>query len=58
MQWETVSSWNPEHVAQDDIMIDGEIARMIAKSMQDANISVTPKYYAKAISHYIFDTKP
>jgi hypothetical protein len=41
-------------VAQDDI--DGEIARIMAKSMQDANIQVKPKYKSKAISRFRFKT--
>ena len=54
IHWETVSSWSRDHVAQDDI--DGEIAIIMAKSMQDANIQVTPKYNSKAISHFRFKT--
>jgi hypothetical protein len=54
IHWETVSSCSLDHVAQDDI--DGEIARIMAKTMHDANIQVTPKYNSKAISHFRFKT--
>ncbi len=54
IQWELVSSWNKDHVTPDDYQ--GEIARIIAKSMRDAKIEVTPKYNARAISDFRFKT--
>ena len=49
-QWDNVMSWSLLHVSQDDI--NGEIARIMAKSMEDANISVTPKHNSRAVSHF------
>ena len=49
-QWDNVMSWSLLHVSQDDI--NGEIAKIMAKSMQDANISVTPKHNLRAVSHF------
>ena len=43
-------SWSLLHVSQDDI--NGEIARIMAKSMEDANISLTPKHNSRAVSHF------
>jgi hypothetical protein len=41
-------------VAQDDF--EGEIARMMAKSLYDAKTNVTPKFNARAISDFRFKT--
>jgi hypothetical protein len=54
IQWELVSSWNKAHVQPDDYQ--GEIARIMAKSMHDAKTEVTPKYNARAISDFRFKT--
>ncbi len=50
--WELVSSWNKDHVAPDDYQ--GEIARILAKSMHDARLEVTPRYNARVISYFCF----
>ncbi len=50
LQWELVSSWNKDHVAPDDYQ--GEIMRIMAKSMHDARLEVTPRYNARAISDF------
>ncbi len=52
LKWELVSSWNKDHVAQADY--EGEIARIMAKSMHDARLEVTPRYYPRAISDFRF----
>ncbi len=52
IQWELISSWNKDHVSPDDYQ--GEIARIMAKSMRDAKTGVTPKYNARAISDFRF----
>ena len=49
-QWDNVMSWSLMHVSQEDI--NGEIARIMAKSMEDANISATPKHNSRAVSHF------
>ena len=56
IQSDLVSSWRKMHVAQDDI--DGESARIMAKSLYDAktNVTVTPKFNARAISDFRFKT--
>ena len=54
IQWELVSSWNKDHVSSYDYQ--GEIARIMAKSMHDAKTEVTPKYNARAISDSRFKT--
>ena len=54
IQWELVSSWNKDHVAADDYQ--GEIARIMAKSMHDAKLEVTPRYNSRAISDFRFKT--
>jgi hypothetical protein len=54
IQWDLVSSWSKTHVAQDDI--EGEIARIMAKSLYDAKTNVTPKFNARAISDFRFKT--
>ncbi len=43
-------AWSLLHVSQEDI--NGEIARIMEKSMENANISVTPKQNAKAIAGF------
>jgi hypothetical protein len=52
--WELVSSWNKDRVSPDDYQ--GEIARIMAKSMRDAKTEVTPNYNARAISDFRFKT--
>ena len=52
--WELVSSWSKDHVSPDDIQ--GEIARIMAKSMHDAKLEVTPKYNSRAISDFRLKT--
>jgi hypothetical protein len=52
--WELVSSWSKDHVTPDDI--EGEIARIMAKSMHDAKLEVTPKYNSRAISDFRLKT--
>jgi hypothetical protein len=54
IQWERGSSWNKDHVSPDDYQ--GEIARIMAKSMHDAKTEVTPKYNARAISDFRLKT--
>ena len=54
IQWELVSSWNKDHVAADDY--EGEIARIMAKSMHDAKLEVTPRYNSRAISDFRLKT--
>ena len=54
IEWELVSSWNKDHVAQEDY--EGEIARIMAKSLWDSKTAVSPKYNAKAISDFRFKT--
>jgi hypothetical protein len=39
IQWDLVSSWKKMHVAQDEY--EGEIARITAKSLYDAEINLT-----------------
>jgi hypothetical protein len=54
LQWELVLSWNKDHVAPDDYQ--GEIARIMAKSMHDARLEVAPRYKPRAISDFRFKT--
>ena len=54
IEWELVSSWSKDHVAQEDY--EGEIARIMAKSLWDSKTAVSPKYNAKAISDFRFKT--
>ena len=54
LEWELVSSWSKDHVAPDDYQ--GEIARIMAKSMHDAKLEVTPRYNPRAISDFRFKT--
>ncbi len=54
IQWELVSSWNKSHVAPEDYQ--GDIARIMARSMHDAKTEITPKYNARAISNFRFKT--
>jgi hypothetical protein len=48
--WNNVAEWNLQHNNQEDI--DGEIARIMAKSMKDAQVNVTPKTNSHAISDF------
>jgi hypothetical protein len=52
IEWELVSSWNKDHwhVAQEDY--EGEIARIMAKSLWDSKTAVSLKYNTKAISDF------
>ena len=54
VEWEHVSSWSRKQVSKDDY--EGEIARIMAKSLQDAKHVVTPKYNPRAISDFRFKT--
>jgi hypothetical protein len=54
IEWELVSSWNKDHVAQEDY--EGEIARIMARSLWDSKTAVSPKYNAKAISDFRYKT--
>ncbi len=54
IEWELVSSWNKDHIAQEDY--EGEIARIMKKSLWDSKTAVSPKYNAKAISDFRFKT--
>ena len=54
LQWELVSSWNKDHVEPD--AYQGEIARIMAKSMHGAKLEVTPRYNPRAISDFRFKT--
>ena len=54
IEWELVSSWNKDHVTQEDY--EGEIARIMAKSLWDSKTAVSPKYNAKAISDFRYKT--
>jgi hypothetical protein len=54
VEWEHVSSWSRKQVSQDDY--EGEIARIMAKSLNDAKHVVTPKYNPQAISYFRFKT--
>ena len=54
VDWEHVSTWNKDQVSRDDY--EGEIARILAKSLQDAKYVVTPKYNPRAISDFRFKT--
>ncbi len=49
-KWETGGSWSSQHVPKDDIR--KEVARIMAKSMEDANNAVTTEQNAKAVSHF------
>jgi hypothetical protein len=54
IEWELVSSWNKDHVAQEDY--EGEIARIMAKSLMDSKTAVSPKYNRNAISNFRYKT--
>ena len=51
---EHVSTWNRAQVAPDDY--EGEIARIMAKSLHDAKYAVTPRYNSRAISEFRYKT--
>jgi hypothetical protein len=40
LQWQHVQTWNREHVSQHDY--EAEVARILARSLQDAKYEVTP----------------
>jgi hypothetical protein len=50
LQWEHVQTWNRDHVSKNDY--EGEDARILAKSLEDAKYEVTPKFNARAISDW------
>ena len=50
VEWQHVSSWNREQVSQDDY--EGEIARILAKSLRDSRYVGTLKYNSRAISYF------
>ena len=54
VEWEHVTSWSRHQVSKDDY--EGEIARIMAKSLSDARHVVTPKYNPRAISDFRFKT--
>ena len=54
VEWEPVTSWSRYQVSKDDY--EGEIARIMAKSLSDARHVVTPKYNPRAISDFRFKT--
>ena len=54
IEWELVSSWNKDHVAQEDY--EGEIARIMAKSLMDSKTAFSPKYNPNAISNFRYKT--
>ena len=54
VEWEHVSSWSRKQVSKDDY--EGEISRIMAKSLNDAKHVVTPKYNPRAISDFRFKT--
>ena len=54
LDWEHVSTWNRAQVAPDDY--EGEIARIMAKSLHDAKYAVTPRYNSRAISEFRYKT--
>ena len=49
-KWENVMTWSLLHIREDDV--NEGIARIMAKSLKDANVPVTPKHDAKEISHF------
>jgi hypothetical protein len=53
-QWQHVQTWNRDHVTKHDYK--GEVARILAKSLQDAKYEVTPKFNARAISDWRYKT--
>ncbi len=54
IEWELVSSWNKDHASQDDY--EGEIARIMAKSLMDSKTAVSPKYNANEFSDFRYKT--
>ena len=54
IQWTNVASWNTDQTPQAHIY--QEIARIMASSMADAKVDVTPKHNEKAISHFRLKT--
>jgi len=54
LQWQHVQTWNKDHVSQHDY--EAEVARILARSLQDAKYEVTPKFNARAISDWRFKT--
>ena len=50
IQWANVASWNTDQNTEAHIY--QEIARIMAVSMSDAQVEVTPKHNEKAISHF------
>ena len=54
LQWQHVQTWNRDHITKHDY--EGEVARILAKSLQDAKYEVTPKFNARAISNWRYKT--
>jgi phage baseplate assembly protein W len=54
LQWQVVQTWNRDHVSQRDY--EAEVARILARSLQDAKYEVTPKFNARAISDWRYKT--
>jgi hypothetical protein len=54
INWTNVASWSLSANTEEDVL--EEIARIMAASMADAKVEVTPKYNQKAISHFRLKT--
>ncbi len=52
--WTNVASWSLAQTTEEVIL--EEISRLLAASMVDAKVKVTPKYNRKAISHFRLKT--
>ncbi len=50
LHWAPVASWNLEHNTEEAVF--QEISIILAASVADAQVSVTPKHNLKAISHF------
>jgi hypothetical protein len=50
IQWTNVSSWNTDQIPES--AVQDEISRIMAASLADAKVEVTPKANEKAISHF------
>ncbi len=54
IQWTNVSSWNTDQIPE--TAVQNEISRIMAASLADAKVEVTPKANEKAISHFRLKT--
>jgi len=54
IQWTNVSSWNTDQIPES--AVQDEISRIMAASLADAKVEVTPKANEKAISHFRLKT--